>query len=345
MKPERARELYSEYAEGTLSPAFKQALEQHFEADPNERADFQQFMRVYELMDAPELREEVDVPLGFRAKILELAAQEQARRESAPSRRAALTITGWFSAWGHRRQASGGLVAALAVAVLAGVVIHNVNSGPGQITAPHGGDIGPGGIPSFSAAPTTIQGVTSDKQGDGSVRHLFQIHLPSNVRQANLDAYVVTATDQITDETARQRDATPAFSQPIALSNAQTMQIPVTLVQQPTAGHTLNLLVTWAPTDTSIPTGRQIVFTPLGSAGVTDATPDPTGPHFYDELQDIAASYGVTVISDAGVANVPVAAFKPTGDPLEALKDVAGQVDDHHGAALIGDKTYQVYAK
>ncbi len=344
MKPERARELYSDYAEGTLSPAFKQALEQHFEADPDARADFQQFMRVYELMDGPELREDIDVPLGFRAKVLELAAQEQARREAAPSRRAALTLTGWFSSWGHRRQATGGLVAALAVAALAGVVIHNVNPNPGRggVTSP-GGQVGPFPI-SYPATATTIQGVTSETQADGNVRRLFRIHLPQSVPQARIEAYVVTATDQITDEAARQRDATPAFSQPILLSNSQAMQIPVTLVQQPTPGHTLNMFVAWTPTDSRQPARRQVVFTPAGPAGVTDATPDPTGPHFYDALQDIAASYGVTVISDAGGANVPIVAPKPTGDPLEALKDVARQVENF-SVTPVGDKTYQVYAR
>lgn len=340
MKPERARELYSDYAEGTLSPAFKQALEQHFEADPDARADFQQFRRVYELMDAPELRAEVDVPLGFRAKVLELAAAEQAKREAAPSRRAALTLTGWFSSWGHRRQATGGLVAALGVAALAGVVIRGVNTGSVPPVGPRQSGFG---TDSPFAPRTTIQGVTSETQADGSVRNLFRIHLPPTVKQARMEAYVVTATDQITDDAARQRDATPALSQPITLFNNQAMQIPVTLVQPPPAGHTLNLVVAWTPTDSNQPTGRQVVFKPVGQAGVTDATPDPTGPHFYDALQDIAASYGVTVISDAIPSNVSITAPRPTGNALEALKDVAKQVENH-AVVDLGDKTYQVYA-
>lgn len=339
MKLERARELYSDYAEGALSPAFTQALEQHFEADPEARADFDQFLQVYSLLDAPEARAEVEVPLGFRAKVLELAAQEQARRESAPARRAALTITGWFSSWGHRRQATGGLLAALVVAALAGVIIHGVNTGSETGTAP--GTFGPH---LSLLTPTVIQGVISDPQPDGSVRHLFQIHLPANVPEANLTAYVVTATDQITDEATRQRDATPAFSQPIALSNTQTMQIPVTLLQPPTAGHTLNVFVSWTPTDANRPTGRQIVFTPIGSPGPTDATPDPTGLHYYDALQAIAASDGVTVISDASLANVPVTAPAPNEDALTALKDIARQLDGRHAVASLGNNTYQIYA-
>ncbi|MDQ2686454.1 MAG: hypothetical protein M3Y28_01145 [Armatimonadota bacterium] len=340
MKLERARELYSDYAEGALSPAFTQALEQHFEADPEARADFDQFLQVYSLLDAPEARAEVEVPLGFRAKVLELAAQEQARREAAPTRRAALTLTGWFSSWGHRRQATGGLLAAFVVAALAGVIIHGVNTGSesGTVESGLGGHLS-------ALTTTTIRGVTSDTQADGSVRHLFQIHLPTKIPQANLTAYVVTATDQITDEAARLHDATPALSQPITLSNTQTMQIPVTLLQSPTAGHTLNLFVSWTPTDPTLPTGRQIVFTPVGPVGPSDATPDPTGTHYYDALQSIAASYGVTVISDASAANVPVTAPAPNEDAQTALNDIARQLDDHHAVASLGDNTYQIYTQ
>ena len=43
MKTERARELYSDYAEGVLSPALAQALEQHFASEPDARADYDQF--------------------------------------------------------------------------------------------------------------------------------------------------------------------------------------------------------------------------------------------------------------------------------------------------------------
>ena len=106
MKTERARELYTEYAEGTLSPALSQALEQHFEADPDARADYEQFQQVFALLDEP-LSDEVEVPLGFRAKVLELAAEEHARREAAPTRRATISLTGWFAVAAFWRPAPG----------------------------------------------------------------------------------------------------------------------------------------------------------------------------------------------------------------------------------------------
>lgn len=334
MKPERARELYTDYAEGTLSPALKQALEQHFEADTDAKADFQQFLQVYALLDATEARAEVEVPLGFRAKVLELAAEEQARREAAPGRRAALTMTGWFQSWGHRRQASAGFAVALGVAALAGVVIHGVNTGPttGEVINPP---------PVFSSIPTTITGVTTDSQADGSSRNVFHIHLPRSVRQATVSAYVITATDQITDDATRERDATKALSQPMTLANNAEMQIPVSLLQQPPAGHTLNLFVKWMPDDPNQPSGEQVVFTPVGPAGTSDATPDPTGLHFYDALQNIAASYGATVIADATTANLAVNPPSATGDPKQALTDIARQVG--YKVAALDNNTFEVY--
>ena len=70
MKLERAQELYSDYAEGVLSPALTQALEQHFDADPAAQDDYARFRRVYVLLEQP-FAEELEVPAGFRAHILE----------------------------------------------------------------------------------------------------------------------------------------------------------------------------------------------------------------------------------------------------------------------------------
>ena len=85
MKLERAQELYSDYAEDALTPALRLALEQHFDADPAARADYDRFARMYSLMERP--GEEVEVPLGFRARILEKVAQEQAKRDTGFSSR------------------------------------------------------------------------------------------------------------------------------------------------------------------------------------------------------------------------------------------------------------------
>ena len=116
MKLERAQELYSDYAEGALTPALQMALEQHFEADPAARADYDQFALIYALLEQPAMQEQ-EAPLGFRAKILERASLEQAKRETTFTTRAAMTFTGLFSAVPHRR-ATGGALAALAAVIL-----------------------------------------------------------------------------------------------------------------------------------------------------------------------------------------------------------------------------------
>ena len=121
MKPERARELFSDYAEDALTPALRLAMDQHFEADADARAEYEQFARVYALLEA-DTPEMVDVPLGFRARVLEKVAAEQARREAAPAHRAALSLTGWWRCLGTRR-AGAGVFAALAACAVVGVFV------------------------------------------------------------------------------------------------------------------------------------------------------------------------------------------------------------------------------
>lgn len=337
MKLERARELYSDYAEGTLSPAMRLALEQHLAADAEARADYAQFQSVYHLMNAHDAPQ-VEVPLGFRAKVLELAAEAQARRDATPARRAALSLTGWFASLGHRRRLTGGLAAALAVAGLAGVLVHSV--GTGQATT---SGLGPGPtIPLLpSRVPTVIRGVSSQAGPDNNTYHLFHVHLPPGVPQATLAAFVVTSTDQITDPDIRAREATPALKQPMTLTNREEMQIPVALLKEAPAGTTLNLLVQWTPVNPALPSGAQVVFTPVA----TSAVPAPAGPdgsNFYDALQDIAADYGVTVVADASAAPTTPVSDAPAGDTAQqALQAVAGQVG--YSVQALDKTTYQVY--
>lgn len=337
MKTERARELYSEYAEETLSPAMRLALEQHFAAEPDARTDYAEFERVYQLVQRHEAPL-VDVPLGFRAKVLELAAEAHAAREISPAQRAAQTLTGLFANVGRRRQMTGGLVAAFAVAGLAGVFFHSVNTAPGKE-----GGLGPSApitLPRGNA-PTVITGVSSQPGADNNVYHMFHVHLPVGVPKATLSAFVVTATSQITNPDIRAREATPALQQPVTLTNSEEMQIPVALLKQAPAGTTLNLLVSYTPANPQLPSGTQVVFTPV-STGNASAAPDADGSSFYDALQDVAADYGVTVIADASsTPNATVADPAPNSTAQQALQNVAGQVG--YSLQKLNATTYQLY--
>ncbi len=337
MKTERARELYSDYAEGLLSPAMRQALEQHLAADPGAQADYAEFQRVYQLVQIHEAPL-VDVPVGFRAKVLEMAAQAQAARESTPAYRAAQTMTGLFANIGRRRQMTGGLVAAFAVAGLAGVFIHSLGTSTKQM-----GSLGPS--PSItlprSNAPTVITGVSTQPGGDSNVYHMFHVHLPVGVPKATLSAFVVTATNQITSPDIRAREATPALQQPVTLTNSEEMQIPVALLKQAPAGTTLNLLVSYTPADPRLPSGTQVVFTPVAS-GNAPVAPDDNGSSFYDALQDVAADYGVTVIADAAnTPNTTVSDPAPGSTAFQALQTAAGQVG--YSVQKLNRTTFQLY--
>lgn len=320
MKLERAQELYSDYAEGILSPALTQALEQHFDADSAAREDYTRFRRVYALLEQP-FAEEQDVPAGFRANILERTAREQSRRESALTGRAAGTVSGWFTTQPRRRALGGGLAALAAAAVLAAVVIHPSQPNlPGQ--NPNKANIvGIGTAPASGIDPAVIQSVSSQVGADGNNYRLFHLHLPPSVSAATVNAW--TATGTTTDPSALA-DATPAL-QSQRLTSHQGVEIPIAPRGASPAGSTLNLLVQWTPDGAASP-GSQVVFTPSGAAN--PSLPAPTNAPFLQAMQAVAAHYGVTVVVDAGtVPSQPVTAdFRSTDPsvPLNALAQSAG---------------------
>lgn len=320
MKLERAQELYSDYAEGILSPALTQALEQHFDADLAARDDYARFRRVYALLEQPFAGEQ-EVPTGFRAHILERAALEQSRRDNALPGRAVGTVSGWFTTQPRRRALGGGLAALAAAAVLAAVVLHPAPPvGPGQHLSTSG-IMGIGTAPATGIDPAVIQSVSSQVGADGNNYRLFHLHLPSTVPAATVNAW--TATGTTTDPSALA-DATPAL-QSQHLTSHQGVEIPIAPRETPAAGSTLNLLVQWTPDGAATP-GSQVVFTPSGAAN--PSLPAPTNAPFLQAMQAVAAHYGVTVVVDAGtVPSQPVTAdFTSTdaGVPLQALAGSAG---------------------
>ena len=327
MKPERAQELYSEYAEGTLTPALRQAMEQHFDADPAARADYAQFSQMYALLEQP-LGEEVEAPLGFRAKILERAAEQQAHQETTLSRRTGGLFGGWFAPPAHRR-ATGGALMALAAVVIGGVLVTHPGKG---VVAPS--SFGP--LPAASPlASGIVQGV--DLQS-GTDYHVFHLHLPLNVTSATVNAYVVTATEQITDS-SHLADAIPAVTGH-HLTNAQSLQIPIAPAQTPPAGSTLNLLAQYQPDAANQPAGAEAVFTPFGAAD--PAAPAPVNTGFLDGMQAVASHYGATVIVDVTSAPTqPVTADFSGADPNAPLTSMAASAG--YTVQKTADNTYYVY--
>ena len=89
--------------------------------------------------------------------------------------------------------------------------------------------------------PEMLQKMDVKTLADNNDYHTFHLHLPANVPAATVTAYVVTATEQITDP-AHLADATLALPAQ-HLTNHQGVQIPIAAAQAPPAGSTLNLLV------------------------------------------------------------------------------------------------------
>jgi hypothetical protein len=334
MKPERAEELYSDYAEGTLTPALRQALEQHFEADSSARADYGRFSKIYTFLEQPG-EAEVEVPLGFRAKILERVASQQTVREATWSQRTATLFTGWFSTTPQRRLA-GGALAGVAVAVLAGVMLVHPNGGSEKE------NIFPGTpsitIPAGPSDPAVIRNVEMPTGLGDNAYYKFHLHLPPSVVAATVNAYVVTSTVQITDP-AQLAMATPALIGQ-HLTNHQGVQIPIAPQQTPPVGATLGLFVKWTPDDTNLMSGSEVVYTPFGSADPTTAA--PTNADVLENLKAVAAHYGVTVVVDADA--IPTQTVTPdfsatdASVPLGAIAKTAG-----YSVQSLDNNTFYLY--
>lgn len=310
MKTERARELYSDYAEGTLSPAMRLALEQHFESDPTARADYDQFARIYSLLDSADAVE-VDVPLGFRARVLELATQEQAKRSAVSQPRSLLD---WLRP-ASRRWATGGL-AALAVIGLAVFLPRAMSPNSVNISDVRGLSL----AAPRNVSASVITGVSTQVTAGGGTQYLFHVHLPRAVPNATVTAFVALDAASLLNPATRAQ-ATPALRQPQTLANDEEMQIPITLQQAASPGSTLNMYLQWQTPDSKT-SGAQIVFTPIAGAGRA-STAAPGG--LLDALQQISAVYGVTVIADADtVPSQAAQADVSSPDALAALKAVAG---------------------
>ena len=326
MKTERAQELYSEYAEGTLTPALRQALEQHFEADPAARADYAQFSQIYALLEQ-QAGEEMEAPLGFRAKILERVSEQQSRRETSSSRAAGWL--GWFTPPAHRR-ATGGALAALAAVVIGGVIF--TNQRPSNPSGQFNGSM-IGTLPS----PAVTGLVQSVDMQPGTNYHVFHLHLPDAVPAATVSAYVITATEQITDP-SHLGDATPAVSSQ-HLTNHQGLQIPIAPVDAPPAGSTLNLLAQYKPDAAGEAAGAEAVFTPFGAAD--SATPAPVSVGFLDGMQAVASHYGATVVVDVSASPTQAVTADFSGsDPLAPLKAMAATAG--YTVQKTADNTYYV---
>jgi len=339
MKIERAQEIYSDYEEGTLSPPMKLALEQHFEGDSAAREDYEDFSRLFGLLSETST-DEVEVPYGFRAKILERVAMEDAYRQASRKTGFLESLRNLFLQPGSR-EASGALAAVIVVAIVAGVVMKQPR------TSVHTGGMGPalGGVFTTSPEPVTtvIQGVNERTSADGTIYHDFRVHLPDNMPNAYVNAYAISATDQILDPAVRERDAMPVLKSAQYLTNDETMKIPVALVRQVPAGSTLNILVEWRTNGATVPTGAQVIFAPLTAVdSVTPSTAPASNGNFFDSLQTIASAYHATVIADATTAPITtVHSWSPGNDVTSALNTVASAAG--YAVKPLDKDTYLVY--
>jgi hypothetical protein len=358
MKLERSQEIYSDYLENDLSPAMKLAMEQHLESDTSARKDFDDFARMFDMLQV--YAEDVEPPLGFRAKVMELATIEDAKRRANVGFVGSLRN---FFLQPRRREATMVLAGVVAIAVVAGVFLKPIpqdasntvasNISSGQAGVPAAGSSAPvnaGGLglptamaPEAGAPTQVITGVSVHTGSDGTFYDDIGVQLPDSIKHATIEAYSIAATQQILDRELRERDATPLLSAGGGLSGGTSLSIPVPLVQQEPAGATLNVLVEWQTDQADVPSGAQVVFTPMNPGdGPTPLTAPPANGNFFDWLQLIASDCHVTVIADTAApltTSVPV--WQSTDSALTALDAVAGPAG--YDVKQLSPDTYFVY--
>jgi len=336
MKLEQAQELYTDYMEGTLSPAMRLALEQYFERDAEAREDYKAFSLIMQSFQTAKITE-LEPPHGFRASILERVTAESASAKQVKSFSFADTIRSWFGGSQLVRLSSVG-VAVLVVGAVVFAGFHGHGNGT-STNANFGEDpfIGP------TSETSTVLGVGLKSGDDGNQYHLFRVHLPASIPEANVTAEVLSDPSQITDQAARAQQARPALKQPVDLTNDEELQIPVALLQAVPDNATITLLVQWTPTDSQQPMGEQVVFTPANpNAQLTGIPVGPDSPmSYYDALQFISSAYHITLVSDTTVtSDVMVNGWSASVQPTDALDAVEAAGFKVHEIAPL---TYQIY--
>lgn len=337
MKLEQAQELYTDYMEGTLSPAMRLALEQHFERDAEAREDYKAFRLIVASFEKVQPLE-LDPPSGFRASILERVTSQQAAAAKPQSFSFADTIRDWFSGSQLRRMGSVG-VATVAVAAVVFAGFHGHNNATSTTL---NGNMGLT-IPTNSVS-TTVLGVSMKSGDDGNQYHLFRVHLPASIPEATVNAEVLSDPSQITDTAARTAQARPALKQAVDLTNDEELQIPVALLQAVPADATITLLVQWQPTDSQQAVGEQVVFTPANpdAAGTTVPVSPDSSESFYDALQFISSAYHVTIISDTSAPpDLMINGWSATTQPNDAVTAVAQSAG--YKVRQVDTQTYQFY--
>jgi hypothetical protein len=335
MKLEQAQELYTDYMEGTLSPAMRLALEQYFDRDAEASEDYKAFSSIMQSFQTVKITD-LEPPHGFRASVLErVTAESSAVRQTKPISFAD-TIRGWFGGSQLVRLSSVG-VATLVVGAVVFASFHGHNNGNSQNSDLGNPFAGP------TTETSTVLGVATKSGDDGNQYHLFRVHLPSSTPEAYVSAEVLSDPSQITDQAIREQQARPALKQPVDLTNDEELQIPVALLQSVPDSTTITLLVQWTPVDSQQSSGEQVVFTPANLNAQPPAFPVAPDSQlsYYNALQYISSAYHITLVSDTNVtSDVMVNSWSASTLPIDALNALVAAGFKVHE---LGPQTYQIY--
>jgi hypothetical protein len=348
MNCENAQALFSEYSEGTLSPAMKLALEQHFESCPECQADYAAFLQVNEILK--EGLPEVDVPTGFRQSVMaKIAAQPAPTIPQRQARSAQGPLESLAQAWrtftrGLTSSPQRAFVTGVACTLLAVGIFTVLNRGHQPTTLPGGKPVIEGGLsPIQQQVPVQhTSGILQNalmQTDNGQTYHVFGIHLPLNAPPAQIKAYVLQNESGLTDDAALNNADNATVAWTGTGEQGVSIHVPVAVVSNVQPGSTLNFLVEWAPVGNDQAEQKEVAFVPIADEAAAP-TPVNAGDSLYDVLQNISSSYKAKIFVDPSAVNEATADASTGASGLAALTGTEGSARAALQTALSGAGYY-----
>ena len=310
MKCEKAKEVFSEYLEGTIEPPLAVALRNHLSECSECRFAYAQFEAAWQVLNSMPA---VEVPTDFHNKLME-------RVEASRAVRLMLFGVDWRAV----------LTTRIPVRTFAAVVALTVFAAMTIFIAPQGGKVGPvlspGPImetPSAKRVFTNMQPglqIAVERQSANNDLNVYDIvlRLAPGVKIVWPAVYVVPEWNGSIDD-LRKKAHSPVFQRTIR--SDEEFAVPVVVEHSDASRQPITVYVAWTHEreqfDALIFLPRQRTSSPLvesSSRGGTD---------IFEALRTISAHYAAVIVAD-GNLNAEAPAFQMSGTAEKALGAISG---------------------
>lgn len=332
MNCERARELFSEYLEGT-DQGLNSALREHIDGCSSCRREYDQFMQTWLMLDS---LPEAPVPSGFRHDVIMRMARIQHEQRKAMAQRT--PSIHWSAVLQRllpvRAVAVAGAAVALALLMLKVPVFYEfVNSGSSQeaVVSSMGQPAAQAGVIEASPLDSGRKRVWVSRQIDRNTvwvtirpyespdgTTVYQVHLAIN--QAALKEGEITARIGASVYLLPSNEFALDYEDPArpvwegSILKDSPVIVPVVVDQSRDRSGSVNLLVTWKFRSRQF---AYLIFIPTQKPGTSGSTFDlsvdragsfavsPGADNLYSALQKVTRDYGIPIVVNAKLTEKP----------------------------------------